>query len=97
MAKRERNKMGQFISLTSMAKNSGLPFEIIFHKAFTIFMVIFLFVMACPWITLAIKSKIIKKWVYCLIDFCNSHFVGIDESRDSNDAYATTKDPNDLQ
>ena len=97
MAKRERNKMGQFISLASMAKNSGLPFEIIFHKAFTIFMVIFLFVMDFPWITLAIKSKTIKRWVYCLIDFCNSHFVGIDESRDSNDAYATTKDPNDLQ
>ena len=60
-------------------------------------MVIFLFAMACPWITLAIKSKTIKRWVFCLIDFCNSHFVGIDESRESNDAYVTAKDPNDLQ
>ena len=97
MVKRERNKIGQFVSVTSMAKNTGVPFEIIFHKAFIIFMVIFLFAMACPWITLAIKSKTIKIWVFCLIDFCNSHFVGIDESRESNDAYVTAKDPNDLQ
>ena len=96
MVKRERNKIGQFISISSMAKNSGLPFGTIFHKAFIILFGMLLTFMACPWITLAIKSKTIKKWVYCLIDFCNSHFVGIDEFNDSNGAYEAKKDPNDL-
>ena len=37
-----------------------------------------------------------KEWAYALINFCNSHFVGIDDLRDANGAHATKKDPNDL-
>ena len=55
MERRKRNKIGQ---------NSGLALEIILHKAFIIVVAIFLLLMAFPWITLAIKSKSIKKLVF---------------------------------
>ena len=96
MVKRARNKIGQFISISSMAKNQHLPFIKIFHKVLNVLMAIFLLFLVCPWITLAIKSKMLKEWTYTLINFCNSHFVGIDEFNDSNSAYEAKKDPNDL-
>ena len=96
MVKRARNKIGQFISISSMAKNPNLSCEKIFRKALSIFVAIFLLLLVFPWITLAIKSKMIKGWVYALINFCNSHFVGIDEINKANGACAARKDPNDL-
>ena len=46
--------------------------------------------------TLAIKSKTVKEWAYVIIDFCNSHFVAIDESTKANNSNTAKKDPNDL-
>ena len=96
MVKRARNKIGQFISISSTAKNQNLPFEKIFHRVLNILVAIFLLLLVCPWITLAIKSKMVKDWVYALINFCNSHFVGIDEFNETNNVYTAKKDPNDL-
>ena len=35
--------------------------------------------MAPPWLTLAIKSKAIKMWLYSIFRFCGDHFIGDDE------------------
>ena len=59
-------------------------------------MVIFLLLLACPWMALVIKPKTAKEYVYALINFCNSHFVGIDEYNCAKGACAAKKDPNDL-
>ena len=96
MVKRARNKIGQFIPISSVAKNQNLPFEKILHRALSILVAIFLLLLVSPWMTLAIKSKTIKEWVYALIDFCNSHFVSIDDSTEANNANTAKKDPNDL-
>ena len=96
MVKRAMNKIGQFIPISSMAKIQNLLFRKFIYTVLSILMAIFLLVLFCPWITLAIKSKMAKEWAYALINFCNSHFVGIDELRDANCAHATKKDPNDL-
>ena len=50
-------------------------------------MAIFLLLLVCPWITLVIKSRTAKELAYALINFCNSHFVGIDDLRDANGVY----------
>ena len=81
MVKRIRNKIGQFIPMISVAKSAGSLFEVIIQRVFSIFMAIFLFLVVCPWITLAIKSNTIKRWAFSLINFCNSHFVGTNESK----------------
>ena len=86
MVKRARNKIGQFISISSMAKNQHLPFIKIFHKVLNVLMAIFLLFLVCPWITLAIKSKILKEWANALINACNSH-----EFNDTNGAYEAKK------
>ena len=62
MVKRERNKIGQFIPIASVAKSAGLSFEVIMQRAFSILMAIFLFLIVCPWVALAIKSNAIKLW-----------------------------------
>ena len=79
-----------------MTKNPNLSYEKIFLKALSIFLRIILLLLIYKWITQAIKSKMVKRWVYALINFCNSHFVGIDEINKANGACAARKDPNDL-
>ena len=63
MAKRQRNTNGQFISPNSVtAYQKTTIFQANFwQKGKAIFMVLFLVFVASPWITLAIKSKQIKK------------------------------------
>ena len=94
MVKRIRNKIGQFISGNSLAKT--LSSEAIIHNAFSIFMALVLFFLVCPWLTIIIKSKTIKSWIFSIISFCDNHFVGIDEYNEANGAYKDKKDPNDL-
>ena len=96
MVKRARNKIGQFIPISSVAKNPNLPFEKILHRALSILVAIFLLLLVSPWMTLAIKSKTVKEWAYAIIDFCNSHFVAIDESTKGNNSNTAKKDPNEL-
>ena len=84
MVKRIRNNNGQFISGTSLAKNSMLSSEAIIHNAFSIFMALVLFVLVCPWLTIIIKSKKIKSWIFSIINFCDNHFLGIDEFKQSS-------------
>ena len=96
MVKRIRNKFGQFISGNLMAKNSALSSEAIIHNAFSIFMALVLFFLVCPWVTIIIKSKTIKSWIFSIISFCDNHFVGIDEYNEANGTYKDKKDPNDL-
>ena len=62
MVKKARNKIGQFISISSMAKNQNLLFIKFIYTVLSILMAIFLLVLFCPWITLAIKSKMAKEW-----------------------------------
>ena len=61
MVKRARNKIGQFISISSVTKIQNLPFEKILHRALNILMAIFLLLLVSPWMTLAVKSKKIKE------------------------------------
>ena len=96
MVKSARNKRRQFISISLIDKNQKFTFQKIFFKVLNILMAILLLVLFCPWITLAIKSKMAKEQAYALINFCNSHYAGIDELLDANGANATEKDPNDL-
>ena len=96
MVKRARNKIGQFISISSVAKNQNLPFEKILHRALNILVAIFLLLLVSPWMTLVIKSKTIKEWANALINFCNSHFVAIDEITEAKNTNTARKDPNDL-
>ena len=96
MVKRIRNKIGQFISGNSLAKNSMLSSEAIIHNAFSIFMALVLFFLVCPWLTIIIKSKTIKSWIFSIISFCGNHFVGIDEYNEANGVYKDKKDSNDL-
>ena len=59
-------------------------------------MAIFLLLLVSPWMTLTIKSKTVKEWAYAIIDFCNSHFVAIDEYTKANNSNKAKKDTNDL-
>ena len=52
--------------------------------------------LASSWMTLVIKSKMIKEWTYVLINFCNSNFVTIDVSTEGNNANTAKKVPNEL-
>ena len=81
MAKRQRNTIGQFISPNSVtACQKTMIFQANFwQKGKAIFMVLFLIFVASPWITLAIKSKQIKKWTYLLLQFYSKHFINADE------------------
>ena len=57
-SKRERNKIGQFISISSVAKNQKLPFERFFHKVFSSLMVIFLFILSLSLISFTISPSL---------------------------------------
>ena len=96
MVKRIRNKIGQFISGNSLANNSMLSSEAIIHNVFSIFMALVLFFMVCPWLTIIIKSKTLKSWIFSIITFCDTHFVGIDEYNEAKGAYKDKKYPKDL-
>ena len=61
MVKRARYKIGQFISISSVAKKQNFPFEKILYRALNIIVAFFVLLLASPWITLAIKSKTIKE------------------------------------
>ena len=61
MVKRARNKIGQFISISSLTKNQNLPFEKILRRALNILVAVFSLLLISPWMTLAIKSKTIKE------------------------------------
>ncbi len=88
MAKRRRNKIGQFISTSYMSEEQDLNFENIFHKVFRLFVALLVFFFLCPLIAIAFKSEIIKGWFYGLIEFFNHHFIG-DEG--PNEAYKCSK------
>ena len=84
MVKRKRNTIGQFVSSSSMSIGSknGLLQENLMQKAKTIFMVLIFILMASPWLTLAIKSKQIKIWIYSVFQFCTRHFISEDEIKE---------------
>ena len=86
MVKRERNKIGQFISISSSTKNQNLLFEKIILIALNILVDIFLLLLISPCMSFTIKSKTIKEYAYALINFYNFHFVAIDESTEANNA-----------
>ena len=76
MAKRKRNSIGQFISSTYMVEKAIIT-RIDFRQTFTIiFMAVFFIFMVSPWLTLAIKSKTIKVWLYSIFRFYGEHFIG---------------------
>ena len=67
--------------MSAVLKN-GLFQENFMQKTKTIFMVLFFILMASLWITLAIKSKQIKIWIYSLFQFYTRHFISEDEIND---------------
>ena len=81
MAKRRRNTSGQFISSSPIAIGSkALILQENWHEtAKTFFMVLFLLLMASPWITLAIKSKQIKILISSIFQFYSKHFINAEE------------------
>ena len=79
MAKRRRNNIGQFIPSISVDQKAVF-FNINFwQRIIAIIMALFFFLLLSPWITLAIKSKQLKYWVYSLLKLFADHFISEDE------------------
>ena len=90
MVKRKRNTNGQFISSAStyICSKRGLIQEDFFQKIITVFMVLLFALIISPWITLAVKSKKMKNFVFSLLQFFSSHFISEDEL---NEGFCRTK------
>ena len=69
MVKRKRNTNGQFISSASthIGSKSGLIQEDFFQKIITVFMTLLYSLIISLWITLAVKSKKMKNFVFSLL------------------------------
>ena len=90
MGKRKRNAIGQFISSASahIGSTSGLIQENFFQKIITLFMVLLFAFIVSPWLTLAVKSKKMKNFVFSLLQFYSKHFISEDEF---NEGFCNTK------
>ena len=81
MVKRKRNSIGKFIYSSSahIGPKGGLPQENILQKIITVFMALLFAFIISPWLTLAIKSKKMKNFVFSLLQFYSKHFISEDE------------------
>ena len=79
MAKRRRNNIGQFIPSISVDQKAAFFTINFWQRIIAIIMALFFFLLLSPWITLAIKSKQLKYWVYSLLKFFADHFISEDE------------------
>lgn len=78
MPKRIRNELGRFATKCGDFQ----PFNLInalAKKTTTILFITFLFAIISPWIVLIIKSKRIRALINAILQFYDSHFLGIDE------------------
>ena len=75
MPKKQRNELGQFISTESKAQNRPFLDESLNQKIFSFLMVIFLIILASPWLTIFFKSKEIQNLINAIIEFYNIHFI----------------------
>ena len=93
MVKRKRNSIGQFITNKNLFEGikSGNISSFIMNKISAIFMVIFFLLLVSPWLTLIIKSKQLKIFLYSLLNFYSEHFINDDEINGSK-----CKGPGDL-
>ena len=81
MVKRKRNAIGQFISSASthIGSTSGLIQENFFQKIITLFMALLFAFIISPWLSLAVKSKKMKNFVFSILQFYSKHFINEDE------------------
>ena len=89
MVKRKRNTIGQFISSASahIGPKGGLPQENILQKIITVFMALLFAFIISPWLTLAVKSKKMKKFCFFTFAICK-HFINEVEL---NEEFCNTK------
>ena len=78
MVKRKRNSIGQFITSGCVDKKTVFANENLKQKVMNIFMVLLFLLMVSPWLTLAIKSKILQIWINSIFYFYEKHFIGED-------------------
>ena len=71
MEKRKRNTIGQFISSASshIGPKGGLIQENFLRRVITVFMALLFALIISPWITLAVKSKKMKNFVFSILQF----------------------------
>ncbi len=92
MAKRMRNNIGQFIPKNLMEKEPILFPKNFWKRTIQYFVVLFFLFMASPWLAIAVKSKILKLWIYSIFKFYNTHFIGEDEINQANKCPTPQKD-----
>ena len=72
MVKRKRNSIGQFITNKNLfegIKSNNISSFIMNKISAIFFMVIFFLLLVSPWLTLIIKSKQLKIFLYSLLNF----------------------------
>ena len=79
MPKKQRNKLGQFISSNMMAQKSNYIKDSSIHRFSALFMAMFLIFVASPWLTILVKLKKIRMIITSIVQFYNAHFIGEDE------------------
>ena len=75
MPKKQRNRLGQFISTCSMDKNPSYLNGASSQKISNFLMVIIFIVLATPWLTIFFKSRKIQVFLNLIIEFYNNHFI----------------------
>ena len=90
MGKRKRNAIGQFISSASahIGSTGGIIQENFIQKIIALFMALLFAFIISPWLTLALKSKKMKNFVFSLLQFYSKHFISEDEF---NEGFCNTK------
>ena len=86
MAKRKRNSIGQFTSNDSGFTGSKFvkSSNNYLAKISALFMTIFFLFMVSPWLTLVLKSKKLKLFLYSLLRFYSDHFINDEEILNSS-------------
>ena len=90
MVKRKRNAIGRFISSASthIGSASGLIHENFYQKIITLFMTLLFAFIISPWLTLAVKSKKMKNFIFSLLQIYSKHFISEDKF---NEGFCNTK------
>ena len=94
MPKKQRNRLGQFISSCSMDKNPLFLNGATNQKIPSFLMVIIFIILASPWLTIFFKSKKIRAFLNLIIEFYNNHFIA--EADESNGFKSSKKGHGDI-
>ena len=94
MPKKQRNRLGQFISSCSMDKNPLFLKGASNQKIPSFLMAIIFIVLASPWLTIFFKSRKIRVFLNLIIEFYNTHFIA--EGDELNGFKSSKNGPGDI-